>query len=565
MKRLDAKLFTCNIALVCLLFLLAAGSVLAQSGRPKVLVLRPDTEVEDKVVGKFQWELAKALDKSGKFDIVKKGDYEKALKALNLDKDAMVPDSLIPVMMDSLKAAIYAFGTLDQPGGKKTRINTKVDYVIPRNDFTIEGQDVSVASEDKVSDLAKLAIEPLIIASERISLMSIARSYFNSAIYDKAIENYEKLLALVPDDLNIHYMIGLSHLKAKTMDAAMAKFEQILAEFDPAHKATLEILASTYLGDKTFEQSLKYYEKLAALEPDNYDFTRYWVYSLEQLNRKAEAAEVYDKLLLIRDEDPQIRNMVGYYYYILADSLEKAGDSTAAMAAVEKAIEHMERSVELCWGFRDKGVDGWTKIHCGRLNWLIRSQLKARDNDGALLILTKLAEMDPEDQYAYYRMAGIHYEKKQWTKAIELYNKAVLLIPENFKVQAYSRIARAYDKELNNYPRAIEAYTKLIPISPAKNKNGFILSRGIASYSLANQLDYGEQQNVDMNQLIMDGKMTVARADRALGLYARAEADFQKVTGRYAKSAKEHLVNITQLRDRLTKIKQQVDYFERTK
>lgn len=270
MKRFDAKLLAGKIAITCLLVLLAAGSSFAQSGRPKVLVLRPATSVDKKVVDKFQWELAKELDKSGKFDIVNKSDYEKILKALNLDRDAVVPDSLIPAMMDSLEAMFYAFGTLEQPGGKKTQISARVDYVNPRYDFSVEGEVVSVPSEEKMGDLARLAIEPLLIASERISLMGIARSYYNSAIYDKAIENYDKLLKLVPDDIDVHYMIGLSHLKAHTMDAALAKFEQILAEIDPAHKATLKILATTYFGDENFEQALKYYEKLAALEPDNF-------------------------------------------------------------------------------------------------------------------------------------------------------------------------------------------------------------------------------------------------------------------------------------------------------
>jgi tetratricopeptide (TPR) repeat protein len=249
----------------------------------------------------------------------------------------------------------------------------------------------------------------------------------------------------------------------------------------------------------------------------------------------------------------------------LADSLGKAGDSTAAMAAVEKAVTHMERSVELCWGFKDKGVDGWNKMHCNRLNLLALSQMKAQKNEEAIVSLAKLAEMNPEDQLAYFQMARIYYGQKKWTKAIDLYNKALPVIPDNYKPTVYSRIARAYDKQLKNYPKAIEAYTKLIPIAPPKNKNGAILSRAIARYSLANQLDYAEDQNVDMDQLIQDGKITIARADRALGLYDKAEADFQKVTGRYAKSAKEHLANIAQLRDRLTKIKKQIDYYERTK
>ena len=40
------------------------------TGRPKVLVMPPLSELELKMVESFRWDLAEALDKSGKFDIV---------------------------------------------------------------------------------------------------------------------------------------------------------------------------------------------------------------------------------------------------------------------------------------------------------------------------------------------------------------------------------------------------------------------------------------------------------------------------------------------------------------
>lgn len=565
MKRIECFLPAKLLGIAGLAVLFLAGSIFAQSGRPKVLVLRPETTVEKKVAEKFQWELAEALDKSGKFDIVKKGDYDDYLKEKDIDGEKPVPDSLIPSMMESLEATIYAYGTLEQPGGEDTPVKAKVDYIIPRNDYTIEGDEISVENQDKVEDLARMATETLITASERISLISIARSYFNSAIYDKAIENYEKYLKLVPGDIDCHYMIGLSHLKAQTMDTALAKFEQILAEINADHKPTLEILATTHFTDENFEQALKYYEKLAALEPDNFEYTRYWAYSLEKLNRKDEAAKVYEQLIRIEDEDPNIRNMIGYYYYSKADSLEKAGDSTSAMAAVEKAVVHMERSVELCRQHGDPSDPVWTKTHCSRLNLLALSLIKCKQNDAALVTLTMLVEMDSNDQYAHYRMGHIEYDKKHWPATIEHYNKALLVVPDNYKVIIYRRMGRAYDRELKNYPKAIEAYTKAIPLLQGRDKNIVTFQRGVANYDYANQLDYAIDQNADIDQLIQDGKMTIARADRALRVYDRAESDLRQVTGRYAKSAKEHLDNIAQLRDRLTKIKTQIDYYEKTK
>jgi tetratricopeptide (TPR) repeat protein len=565
MKRFSAKL---PVVTAMMAMLILAGSLLAQSGRPKVLVLRPSATIEDaKVIEKFQWELASALDKSGKFDIVKKGDYENAMKAFNLDKDGMVPDSLVPAIMDSLQALIYASGNLEQPGGKKTQLSAKIDYVSPTYDFTIEGNEVTVTSEDQVEDLARKATESLIIKSEAISLKGIARSYYNSAIYDKAIENYEKLLVLAPEDINVHYMVGLSYLKAENKEAAFAKFQQILADINPDHKPTLEILATTNFADENFEEALKYYQKLAEVDPQNYDYTRYWAFSLEKLERKSEAMDVYRKLVQIRDEDPAIRGMMGYYYYVLADSLDKAKATDEAKNLAVQACDNLKRAVDLENNSEGNKTDPqWINAHCQKLFLLGRSEMLCGKNAEALATLTDLTGLMPEYQYAFYYMAQIAYDQKNWNKSIEFFNKAAEQGPASISYVAYRRTASIYDKELKQYNNAANALTNALKVVPAADKPTVIFLRGMAYHDYGNQLDYTSEQDIDMDELIQAGKMTTERADQALGLYDKAAADFALVTsGKLAKSASEHLDRIAQLRDRVNKIKQQISYYEKTK
>ena len=562
MKLIYYKL---SIVMAMLTVLLLAGNVFAQSGRPKVLVLRPVTAVDDKVVDKFQWDLAEALDKSGKFDIVKEGDYKDCCKKFNLDSKAAVPDSMVTTFMDTLHAAIYASCTLDQPGGKGTELSAKVDYYIPQNDFEIEGKKVSVANEDMTEDLAKKATEPLIAASERISLSSIARSYFNSAIYDKAIENYQKLLQLSPNDVSVYYMIGLSNLKAGNKDAAIAEFEKILADIDPNHKPSLEILATTYVADKNFEKALPYYQKLAELEPKNYEFTHWWAICLQQLGREDDAMKVFEKLVQIRDDDPAVRNMMGYNLYVKLDTLLKAGDTTGAKATAEKAIADFKRSIALD---EEKGelADPQKKTAFSLKLFLeARSEMITGQMDSALATFTKLNELSPNYQNSYYYMAQITYDRKDWKKTMEYYGKVAELAPDNIKYVAYRRMASIYEKEFKQYNKAADTYTDALKVVPAKDKITVLFLRGAAYYDYANQLDFAADQNVDMDEKIQQGQMTTSRADQALSTYDKSEADMQKVTGKLAKNAKEHLDNIAQLRDRLNKIKQQIAYYEKTK
>ncbi|MBN2290347.1 MAG: hypothetical protein JXQ83_13515, partial [Candidatus Glassbacteria bacterium] len=57
------------------------------TGRPKILVLPFETAVDRKVAETFQWDLAKALDHSGNFDIVSEKQYNGYLKAVKLDRE----------------------------------------------------------------------------------------------------------------------------------------------------------------------------------------------------------------------------------------------------------------------------------------------------------------------------------------------------------------------------------------------------------------------------------------------------------------------------------------------
>ena len=238
------------------------------SGRPKVLVLAPKSDLDWEVVQKFRWNLAEVLDKSGKFDIVTQDELKKYRKQLKIGRQSYVPDSLIPAMLDSFKANIYTVSTLKQEGGAGTPMSAKVDYIIPKNDLTIEGEEFSVENEDKSLELAEKVAQTIIVQSEKISLRNIARSYFNSAIYNKAIENYRKLLKLDPNDVNVHYMIGTAYLKMDSVDTALAKYEQILSELDPNHIPTREILASTYFSREDYKNAVKHYKILAELKPD---------------------------------------------------------------------------------------------------------------------------------------------------------------------------------------------------------------------------------------------------------------------------------------------------------
>lgn len=537
------------------------AALAAQStGRPKVLVLPPDSDLNRKVVESFQWDLAKALDKSGLFDIVSENEYKDYLKENKMGRIETIPDSAIPQMMETFQASIYTSSTLSQENGKGTEMKTKVDFIFPKNEYTIKGEEHTAADEKQTEDLANQAIQIIIRESEKISAMSIARSYFNSAIYNKAIENYEKLLKHEPDDVNCHYMIATSYLKMDSTDIAISQYERILAELDPEHIPTREILANTYYSKENHEKALEHYRILAEKNPDDYGYTQYWAFTLVKLERKDEALDVFNRLVQIKDEDKRIRMQMGSMEYAKMVELGQAGDSATAKVHAGKAAVNFARAVELC----NQNETADLKMLCDCLHFQALSLLKAEDSKSALKTFSKLVEIDPSYLNAYYYMGATAYKNKQYTDALNYFYEAIKYAQLNTKTGLYQQIGRIHQLR-KEYPQAIEAFTNALKTANAKNKNLIYFLRGLSYHDHGNVLDYAHDEDVDMDELIEAGRMTKARVNQAVNMYGKAEQDLSKVTGRYAKSAKQHIARIAQLRERVEKIKQQIDYYEKTK
>ncbi len=540
------------------------GAFAQGSGRPTVLVLPPQSELDRKVVTSFQWDLAKTLDKSGSFDIVKQSDFEKFLKENKLESERNFSDSaVVNRMMESLGANIYTVGSLKQAGGPGTQFSADVDFLFAGQEFRIDGQEVAVGNEKQTEDLAKQVAEPLLKASELISRQSIARSYFNSAIYDKAIENYKKVLELKPGDVEVFYMIATSHLKMNETEVALQEYEQILAQQDPKHEATRRILAQTYFSQEKFDQALTHYQTLAEQHPDDYGYTQYWAYTLVKLNRNEEALEVFRKLTGIKDEDPGIRMQMGYMQYTMMDAKDKAGEAEAAKPLSAAAVADFQRASELFQQQETPSPED-QKRHLDCMNLKALCLNKAGQKQAALQAYQAIVEKQPDYPNVYYFMGQLSSDLGRDLEAAKYYKEAVKTMPESSQWGIYHNIGSIYRKA-NDLGQAIEFFGKALPIAPADRKETVYLMRGLSYYDRGNELDYATQEDADLDALIEGGQMTKAKADQALQMYASAEQDLTRVNGKYAKTAQQHIQNIVILRERLDKIKKQIDYYEKTK
>ena len=253
-------------------------------------------------------------------------------------------------------------------------------------------------------------------------------AYFYSGQYEKALEQFE--LALQVNELSelnrdILYYKGSSLRAIGSYDLAVEAYDAILSE-DEALVPAILLRANCYqiMGD--YENSLQDYERVIALEPDNYDgyFGKYSVL-LEQ-GRETEAAEVLEETAAIGGETLEDRFNQAKLHYC-------QGDPEAALTELEESY-----------------TDGFTE--------------------------------------AYFYMGEIYREKKDYQKAVYYY-ETFLSEEKDPGPAVYNQLGYCLMKQ-GNHSKAIEYLEKGITINPAGaiktlEKNEIIAYEGIGEFATA--------------------------------------------------------------------------------
>ena len=149
----------------------------------------------------------------------------------------------------------------------------------------------------------------------------------------------------------------------------------------------------------------------------------------------------------------------------------------------------------------------------------------AKDYHGAIKIYDEVLKFG--DYSEAYNNRGVAYDDlRQYERAIQDYNKAIQLDPNN--AEAYNNRGNAYAKGLKQYERAIQDYNKAIQLNPnderAYNNRG-ISYRNLKQYERAIQ-DYDKA--IQLNPNLYQAYNNRGNAYGNLGQYERAIQDYNK-------------------------------------
>ncbi len=329
-------------------------------------------------------------------------------------------------------------------------------------------------------------------------LVDIAYNMHVSGKLDEALDVYNKLLSINPDDLNVQNLYAQLNVSLKNYDLALEIFKKIYNKtkleeikiniaqiymYKKKHKSAIDILknsglkdqntknilALSYMGEKDYETAIYYFKELTKIISDNSQL--YYNISLcyKYLNNIQDSLKYALKAFETNHNDKDILLHIAYLY-------EELKDYSNAIIFLEKvAANNQDESILYQLGILykksgdyKKAVESFDKvihINPNNKNAMLNIALtyKSIDMKNAIEIYYDIQKIFPNDLSIPFYIYLIYYEMFDYKNAL---NIALELINRNSNEYLYYIMAGDCYLELMEYTRAIDSYKEALKISP---------------------------------------------------------------------------------------------------
>ncbi|MCS7188664.1 MAG: tetratricopeptide repeat protein [Bacteroidia bacterium] len=232
-----------------------------------------------------------------------------------------------------------------------------------------------------------------------------------------ALSNYQRAIELGGASPQLHYKIGSVYLMQRRWTEAYRHFSQALASDsnNPDFWSALGLWA--YMQSK-IPQAIYYWE--ASLKRDStYDKARTFLYDvhLNLLNQPEIAKKRYlDPYWVTRRFDPLLNFQLGNYYLKkLEDAIKRNEPKKVQTSIALNAIQAYTQAI--------LAHASYAQAHYNRgyVYYILKEYDRALDD------FARAAELNPHDAKAYFMKGSLFEFRKDTLKAIEAYERALLL------------------------------------------------------------------------------------------------------------------------------------------
>jgi tetratricopeptide (TPR) repeat protein len=405
------------------------------------------------------------------------------------------------VMNPSDDASMYELAKIElfnKNPERALQLVEKAAEINPDNDYYTELYANLLKSFDRYNDAIKIYKNLIDANPYNFDYYDqLAMCYLLNGKSDEAIKVYNNLEERIGITEEIAMKKQNIYLQVRQIDKAIEEIEKLCAQY-PTESKYYAILAELCLSNGYEEKALKSYNKIIEIDPNN----PYIHISLADYYKKnGQQAKAFDELKIGFANpnlgiDSKIQILLSYYTVseIYSDLKDQAMDLSEILI---KTHPDDPKAFSMYGDFlyQDKKYaearDVFRKvISIDSSKYIVWEQLlftnSQLDDQEAVFNDSKLAiELFPEQPLPYLFAGGAYYQKKEWSKCIEILNNGLQLVINNklMEIQFYAYLGDAYNQLMDN-TKSDEAYENVLRLDP---DHDYVLNNYAYYLSLRNE------------------------------------------------------------------------------
>lgn len=298
--------------------------------------------------------------------------------------------------------------------------------------------------------------------------LKLARTYeqlkdFNASLkeYDYALKSseekedilnslekiWQKKVDEFPKDAEAHSNLGVVYQKQKRYTEALAEYQKAQV-LNPSNLNTKINIATLFQEQKKYDLAINNYDSILKIQPYNAKVLTYKAECLKALNRTDEAIGLYKTALSVDPQNAQIKAE-------LFELLKKTMPTEDVLDFLYKNVQNSPMNANSYYEFA-------YELH------------KANKIDDAIVYYLETIRLDNTKADAYVNLSQAYRQKKNYSDAYKIIQKAKTFAPDNEQVQKqYDLVAKEYASnkyilasnafQSGDYNRAIAEYKQIEP------------------------------------------------------------------------------------------------------
>ena len=242
------------------------------------------------------------------------------------------------------------------------------------------------------------------------SYRDAGKVFYEQGRYDEARAEFDKALALKPEDAGIHNQLGLVAWWQKKYEIAEKEFNRG-GELLPLEPVFAFNLGLALTKQKRYADAEAAYRRALELRADNLNARKGLGSVLFEQGRYDEARAEFDKVLALKPEDAEVHNWLG------------------GVALARNQYETAEKEFKNAIEFDKNKEVPEARLKLGAMLTLLERLDEAKD------FLVEAAKVDPGNDECFNELGRLYFKEKAFDKALSQYQIAIGKNPQNLRAQ----------------------------------------------------------------------------------------------------------------------------------